>query len=120
MATEATILRNIMAYLKSRGDVWAFKVHGSPMQTAGVPDVIGVVQGRFFGLEVKRPGMKATVLQEAVMRKIREQGGVAEVVTSVGDVEAILVTLAPARPAARGETGQPPRRRVGGGDDSGE
>lgn len=88
--TENTIVRNVLAYLKAQPETWAFKVHGSPMQVAGIPDLVGVQKGRFFALEVKRADGKTTLLQEAMMRRIREAGGLVGVVRSVEDVKAVL------------------------------
>jgi hypothetical protein len=99
MTSEKAVLSKIVTYLKTRPETWVFKTHGSPMQVAGVPDLIGVCQGRFFGLEVKRPDGKATPLQEAVMRKIQAAGGLVGVVRSVEDA---AETLDAAPPAGRG------------------
>lgn len=62
--------------------VW--KIHGSSFQRAGIPDLVGCIDGRFFGLEVKMPGREGTltVRQDAALRGIRAAGGVAEVVTT--------------------------------------
>ena len=70
--------------------MWAMKVHGGPFQTAGVPDIVGVYQGRFFGIEVKAPGGKATVLQLLTIAAIRRAGGLAGIAFRVEDVECLL------------------------------
>jgi protein involved in polysaccharide export with SLBB domain len=46
--------------------------------------------GRFMGLEVKLPGEKPSPRQEVVLHRIREAGGIGEVVSSVDEVERIL------------------------------
>lgn len=60
------------------------KIHGGPFQSAGIPDLLGCVNGLFFGLEVKVPKRgKVSRIQEVVMAKIRNKGqGIAAVVTS--------------------------------------
>lgn len=65
---------------------------GSVDNSKGVPDFIGLVpSGRFFGFEVKPDGGKATKEQLACLQEIRDRGGIAAVVTSVDDVEKILI-----------------------------
>jgi hypothetical protein len=87
---ESKVTKAIMAYLKGRG-VWCFKVAGGPMQQRGVPDIICCVDGAFVALEVKRPGLgRLTDLQALTIERIRDAGGVAEVVTSVDEAAAVL------------------------------
>lgn len=87
---ERRITDQIMCELKLSGGWW-FKTHGGAMQVAGIPDIIGVYRGSFFGLEVKRPNAGvATRLQLDTLRKIYYSGGVAAIVTSVADVQAVL------------------------------
>lgn len=52
-----------------------------------MPDIIGCYGGKFFGLEVKRPGHEheVTPRQALVLKKIRDAGGRASVVTNVTD-----------------------------------
>ena len=82
---EARLQRRIRKALEEEfPSCFFFKVHGGPYQSAGIPDLIGCVNGRFFGLEVKMPGgKKATKLQAATLLKIKNAGGVAFVITSV-------------------------------------
>ena len=58
--------------------------------TAGIPDIIACVDGRFFGFEVKTEDGKPTKLQEATIRRIQASGGTAAVVRSVEEVRWIL------------------------------
>ncbi len=58
--------------------------------TAGLPDIICCIAGRFVAFEVKTPGSKPTKLQEAMIKKIRAAGGVAHVVHSVDDAVAVI------------------------------
>jgi Holliday junction resolvase len=58
--------------------------------TAGIPDIIACVRGRFFAFEVKTATGKATALQKATLQKILASGGTAAVVRSVDEVRAIL------------------------------
>jgi len=87
---ESKITKSIMAYLKKRG-VWFFKVAGGPMQQRGVPDLVCCVDGLFVAMEVKRPGVgRLTDLQALTIERIRDAGGVAEVVTSVDEAAAVI------------------------------
>lgn len=68
------------------GSFW-IKIHGGPYQQAGIPDLIGCVQGRFFALEVKLPGKEHTTtkLQKLTIEKILQAGGSAAVVSDPED-----------------------------------
>jgi Holliday junction resolvase len=91
---ESKVTKAIMAYLEGRG-IWCFKVAGGPMQQRGVPDIICSVNGMFVALEVKRPRLgRLTDLQALTIERIRESGGVAEVVTSVEEAAAVIDGLA--------------------------
>jgi hypothetical protein len=91
--SESRIVANIMTRLKKQPGLYGFKVHGGPMQALGIPDIVLCYQGRFGGLEVKRPGQKPTAIQQATLDRIRECGGIAAVVTSVDEaLEALGIT----------------------------
>lgn len=87
---EKDIVRAILKELRGAG-AFAIKTHGSP-QFAGLPDIIGCLNGRFFALEVKRPGgyYGVTDRQQAVLDQVTVAGGIAKVVTSVEDVKYLL------------------------------
>jgi hypothetical protein len=87
---ESTITRNIIAVAKRLG-YFTFKIAGGPMQTAGMPDLLCIRDGRAVFLEVKRPGGKPSKLQLHRISEIRGIGGaVAEVVFSKEEAERIL------------------------------
>jgi hypothetical protein len=44
---------------------------------SGVPDIVACIEGRFWGIEVKREGKAATVLQRRRMDEIEAAGGLA-------------------------------------------
>ena len=87
---EKAIENKIKAYLKTIDGLYFFKEHGGLYGTAGVPDIICCYKGLFIALEVKTPDGKPTALQDATIKRIRETGGVAEVVRSVEDVKTII------------------------------
>lgn len=88
---EKDIVAAILRLLKKRPRCFAWKTHGGMYGTAGIPDIIACVGGRFVALEVKQPGRQATRLQAATLDKIRGAGGIAAVVTSVEEAEQTLV-----------------------------
>ena len=88
---EKDIVAAILRLLKKRPRCFAWKTHGGMYGTAGIPDIIACMGGRFVALEVKQPGGKPTRLQEITLGKIREAGGIAAVVTSVQEAKQTLV-----------------------------
>lgn len=81
--------KNLVAKIRRElGQEWPdsfwFKVPGTP-QLAGIPDLIGCVQGQFVALEVKRPDTyyDVTPRQQANLNLARRAGGIAGVVRSV-------------------------------------
>lgn len=84
---EAAVVKQIRRLLSTRG---AYHVKTAPPIESGTPDVLACVQGRFVGLEVKRPGGVATPLQRLRIEQIIEAGGVAAVVESASEAERIL------------------------------
>ena len=87
---EKDITAAIMRVLKMVPRCFAWKEHGGMYGTAGIPDVICCLDGRFFAFEVKTPVGKATALQAATIRKILACGGTAAVVRSVDEVRAVI------------------------------
>ena len=101
--TEAEVQRAILEYLKTRGDVVAWRANsrtvvmpgkGGRMRPVffgfpGQPDIIGFMywSGRFLAIEVKAPGKENNLTndQRAFLELVRE-GGIAIVASSVEDV----------------------------------
>ena len=92
---ESDIVRSILKYLKTVPGCFAWKEHGGMYGTAGIPDIIACIGGRFYGFEVKTEKGNPTKLQEAVIRKIISAGGTAAVVRSADEVEDILKDSVP-------------------------
>ena len=87
---ETEIVRSIQRYLKTLPRCFFWKEHGGMYGTAGIPDIIACVDGRFFGFEVKTQTGRPTALQQATIRRINDAGGTALVVRSVADVKTAL------------------------------
>lgn len=91
--SEKNIVYAIMRYLKTVPSCFAWKEHGGMYGTAGLPDIICCVHGRFIAFEVKTTAGKLTKLQEIAIQKISNAGGKACKVTSVQEVQRILTSL---------------------------
>ena len=63
---------------------WWFKHWAGPFSQAGIPDLVGTVNGLFFGLEVKTKSKKSKVsrIQILTIRDIRYAGGYARIIKS--------------------------------------
>jgi len=82
-----------MRYLKTVPDCFCFKEHGGMYGTAGLPDIICCIGGRFVAFEVKTPSGKLTKLQEITIQRIKDAKGKAYRVSSVEEVKSILENL---------------------------
>ena len=87
---EKEIAAKILRYLKTVPRCFAWKEHGGMYGTAGIPDIIACIDGKFCAFEVKTPVGKTTKLQEAAIRKILACGGTTVVVRSVDEVRAVI------------------------------
>jgi VRR-NUC domain-containing protein len=90
---ESDLARSAVSWLNLQEGVWAMKVHGGPYQRAGVPDVIGCAAGRFFAIELKRPGERPSPLQASVLRQLAEVNAIVDVCTSMAQVRAFYEAL---------------------------
>ena len=90
---ENDIVAAILRLLWKTPDCFAWKEHGGMYGTAGIPDIIACIHGRFVAFEVKTPTGKLTKLQEITIEKIRNAKGQAFKVTSAAEVANILKTL---------------------------
>ena len=66
------------------------KIHGNPFQHAGIPDIIGCIQGHFVGLEVKTPQGRTSMIQELEGLSILQADGIHGVVTSPEEAISII------------------------------
>lgn len=90
---EADIVKAILKYLKTVPQCFAWKEHGGMYGTAGIPDIICCIGGKFVAFEVKAENGKPSKLQEATIRKILGCGGTALIVRSVSEVRAVIDSL---------------------------
>lgn len=87
---ENDIVKAILKYLKTVSRCFAWKEHGGMYGTAGIPDIIACINGKFYAFEVKTAIGKTTALQDATIRKIKNSGGYAGIVRSAEDVKRVL------------------------------
>mgnify|MGYP004730520661 FL=1 len=92
---EKTITNQILKYLKSLPECFAFKEHGGLYGTSGIPDIIVCCKGKFLAFEVKTEKGKLSKLQEITIAKIQKAKGMAFKVTNLEEVEEILKGVMP-------------------------
>lgn len=81
MQPESKLQRQIRRRLEAEWPKsWWTKFHGGPFTAAGVPDLVGVVEGRSFFLEVKRKGEHASRVQLRRHDQLRRAGAFVAVV----------------------------------------
>ena len=87
---ESDLIKAISNYLKTVPNLFFWKEHGGMYGTAGIPDIIACVDGRFVAFEVKTETGKLSRLQEVTLGRIRDAGGKAYMVRSAAEVAAIM------------------------------
>ena len=90
--TEKQIQTDIMDYLRILGasaDVTTMGYYGNN----GMADIVGCFEGKYFAIEVKRPGNYPTPLQKKWLEEKRKAGAVAFIATSVNDVKLNMLNL---------------------------
>jgi hypothetical protein len=89
---ESALQRKIMKWLKTNlpnAAVW--KAQAGSYSQGGLPDICCVIDGRFYGFEVKRPFIGViSALQEQMCKRIQAAGGRMEFVSWPEDVRAVL------------------------------
>lgn len=107
---ETRLVRRIVKALKKEVGGWWAKIYVGPFQQAGIPDLLGCVDGLFFALEVKMPGEEPSDIQVKTMRDIRNEGGaIARTVTS--PEQAVRVVLNALARAKKGGAVRPEKHR---------
>ena len=87
---ESDLIKAISNYLKTVPNLFFWKEHGGMYGTAGIPDIIACVDGRFVAFEVKTETGKLSRLQEVTLGRIRDAGGKAYMVRSAAEVAEIM------------------------------
>lgn len=95
-AREADIQDEIEGWLKNNCHrAWYDRKRMDKPTTSrvGVPDFVGVIDGKAFGLEVKRPGAKATTEQLGELAWMRKAGAKTAVVYSLDEAIHFFKTI---------------------------
>jgi len=95
MTPEGRVKRTVTNQLKDLGAYYFFPATGG-YGRSGVPDIIGCLHGKFFGIECKAGKNKPTALQEKNLSDINTAGGFALVVNeeNMANVREILLEAA--------------------------
>ena len=95
---EKNLRSKIIKHLRTKwGGRWDV-IHGGPFQAAGISDIIGCYRGHFCAFEIKAPRTgqtryAATARQLAYLDSVIAAGGIAAIVKSVEEVEAVMKGL---------------------------
>jgi len=94
-AREGPFTWKVWNKLKELDDSCWVKIHGTNYGHAGVPDILGCYNGRFVGIELKRPDGKGKTSpkQKEWINKINRTGGVAAVISSLEELEDFLTKI---------------------------
>jgi len=90
---ESYYQEKIIKYIQKEygEDAVVWKEAAGPYSQQGIPDVTVVLNGRYYGFEVKRPYIGIlSKIQEQTIKRIRRAGGIAEVVSFPKDVAAVI------------------------------
>ena len=85
---ETALVKKMMMHLEAGGGWWV-KIHGSPFQRAGIPDIIGCYQGMFIGIEAKMPGNYPSQIQQYCINLLKKAGARVGVAYSVEEALSI-------------------------------
>lgn len=87
---ESDLQNKVIKVLKQifKEDIWFSKI--SDRYNKGIPDIIGCIDGMFFGLELKRDKGRPSKLQEYNIDKIIKAGGKVCIVRTVEEALRIL------------------------------
>ncbi|MCI9506139.1 MAG: VRR-NUC domain-containing protein [Oscillospiraceae bacterium] len=89
---ESWYQAKIIRWLKETyPQAFVWKAAAGPYSRCGIPDVCMVLDGQFYGFEVKRPEVGLlSKIQEQTIKAINAAGGIVGVVSYPEDVERIL------------------------------
>lgn len=98
MATPESKVKAKIKKLLALYECYYFMPIGGQFSTYGVPDIVGCLQGVFFGIECKANGGKATALQMKHLHDIAKSGGVSVLIDESGfdKLKGVLDTMQPA------------------------
>ena len=89
---ESWYQAKIIRFLKSAyPSAFIWKAAAGPYSRGGIPDICMILDGQFYGFEVKRPEVgRLSRLQEETISEIKKAGGKVAVVSFPADVQRII------------------------------
>lgn len=89
---ESYYQSKIIAWIKQTYPAaFVWKAAAGPYSQGGIPDICAIIDGKFYGFEVKRPeNGRLSRLQEQAIKRINAAGGIAAVVSFPADVQEII------------------------------
>ena len=79
---EQAYQTEVIEYIKTIPGAFVWKATAGPYSRQGIPDICAVIDGHFFGFEIKRPYIGiATRIQQQTLQEIRKAGGTAAVIS---------------------------------------
>lgn len=79
---EQAYQTEVIDYIKTIPGAFVWKATAGPYSRQGIPDVCAVIDGHFFGFEIKRPYIGITTkIQEQTLRQIKAAGGTTAVIS---------------------------------------
>lgn len=89
---ESAYQKKIIDYVKKAYPAaFVWKEAAGEYSRQGIPDVSAIIDGRYFGFEVKRPYFgKLSAIQEQTIKRIRQAGGIAGVCIFPEDAERLI------------------------------
>ena len=89
---ESYYQTRIIRWLKDQyPGAFIWKAAAGPYSQGGIPDICAIIDGHFFGFEVKRPEAgRLSKLQEQAIRKINAAGGTAAVVSYPAQAQEVI------------------------------
>lgn len=90
---ESFYQAKIIRWLKGQyPDAFVWKAQAGPYCRQGIPDICAIINGHFFGFEVKRPEVgRLSKIQEQTIKEINAAGGIAAVVSFPEQVQKIIM-----------------------------
>lgn len=90
---EGRLKADISAYLDTIPGIFYWRPQGGVYGRPGIPDIVGCLHGRFFGIEAKIHGNTFSGFQKDVKQRIEAAGGICIFAYTVDDVRAVLETI---------------------------
>ncbi len=89
---ESYYQTRIIRYLRTTYPAaFIWKAAAGPYSQGGIPDICAIIEGHFFGFEVKRPELgRLSKLQEQTIKAINNAGGTAAVVSFPAQVQEVI------------------------------